>query len=57
MVATQRYAAAEDLVEKPFNAGFESQNCGSMEEKRVCAAICARSLSLYCVNIKVLFMS
>lgn len=41
-----------------FNAGFESQNCGSMEEKRVCAAICACSLSLYlCVNMKVLFVS
>lgn len=60
VVATQRYAAAEDLVEKPFNTGFESQNCRSIEEEYVCVyacvSMCASSLSLYFyVNKKVVY--
>lgn len=39
VVATQRYAAAEDLVEKPFNTSFESQNCRSREEY-ACMHVC-----------------
>lgn len=54
VVVAQRYAAAEDLVEKPFNTGFESQNCKSTEEESVCVcAVCVQAF-LLCVNMKVL---
>lgn len=46
VVGRQRYAAAEDLVEKPFNAGFESQNWK-------CVHGLFLSLSL-CINMKAL---
>lgn len=48
VVAAQRYAAAEDLVEKPFNAGFESVH---VHERGLVFFFLSLSL---CINMKAL---
>ncbi len=46
VVVTQRYAATEDLVEKPFNTGFESSNC----RRGLCVCICESCFIFILVN-------